>query len=504
MSDIVWSDYQKNIFKFFGDSNGGNGCSVAVAGASKTTTAVEGMKYIPIQQRVLFSAFGRDIKADMESKTWMYPNVNVFTFNGLGWKACLNALRNRKPELIKDKTELILKKVIGYDGVDDKKNKLFFKIKGAIVRLISLFKGQLVGLNNIERMEELIDRFDIEFDMEKYGGILHDVYKECIECQTIMDYDDQVYQPVLNQWDVDRFHFGILDEGQDTNKMCFELILNALNWDGSKSNSRIMLIGDPMQSIYGFRGATPDVMKHISEMMNCKILPLSICYRCPKNVVKEAQKIVPYIEWWDKSSDGVVDSIGMDKMRNSGGVVGGDFVLCRCVDPLVSYILGEISVGRKAFINGRQIGEMLGTLVDSISGLEGSMDVGVFVNKLNEYRIRRSHELTKLGKDNLLEGLNDRLNSIASLCDGCSLVKDLLKRIDSVFPGEDEIKKNIGQYIQGMTIHKSKGLQNKRVFILRSDLLPHPSAKKDWMKEEEMRLKYVAITRSQGELFFVN
>lgn len=54
------------------------------------------------------------------------------------------------------------------------------------------------------------------------------------------------------------------------------------------------------------------------------------------------------------------------------------------------------------------------------------------------------------------------------------------------------------------TIHKAKGLEAERVFILKPDLMPHPKAKRGWEIDQENNLRYVAITRSKRELYLVN
>jgi DNA helicase-2/ATP-dependent DNA helicase PcrA len=54
------------------------------------------------------------------------------------------------------------------------------------------------------------------------------------------------------------------------------------------------------------------------------------------------------------------------------------------------------------------------------------------------------------------------------------------------------------------TVHKAKGLENPRVFILRPERMPLVwKGQTPDQFEQEMNLKYVAITRAQAELYFV-
>lgn len=54
------------------------------------------------------------------------------------------------------------------------------------------------------------------------------------------------------------------------------------------------------------------------------------------------------------------------------------------------------------------------------------------------------------------------------------------------------------------SIHRAKGMEAKRVFILRPDLMPHPKAKSEWEMGQEKNLQYVAQTRAIEELVFVD
>ena len=51
------------------------------------------------------------------------------------------------------------------------------------------------------------------------------------------------------------------------------------------------------------------------------------------------------------------------------------------------------------------------------------------------------------------------------------------------------------------SVHKSKGLEWERVFLLgRQDFMPSKWAKKDWMQVQENNLIYVGITRAKKDL----
>jgi hypothetical protein len=60
---LVWSDLQKAIFQDISVGKG-NTVVLARAGSSKTTTLVEGVKYIPKKLKTIFIAFNKSIQLE--------------------------------------------------------------------------------------------------------------------------------------------------------------------------------------------------------------------------------------------------------------------------------------------------------------------------------------------------------------------------------------------------------------------------------------------------------
>ena len=80
-------------------------------------------------------------------------------------------------------------------------------------------------------------------------------------------------------------------------------------------------------------------------------MPLSVCYRCGKNIVCEAQKIVPEIQFNDTAVDGMVTYDGsLQELQR------GDWVLCRNLRPLVATYLWLLKNKIKSKIRGKDIG----------------------------------------------------------------------------------------------------------------------------------------------------
>jgi DNA helicase-2/ATP-dependent DNA helicase PcrA len=77
------------------------------------------------------------------------------------------------------------------------------------------------------------------------------------------------------------------------------------------------------------------------------------------------------------------------------------------------------------------------------------------------------------------------------------------KDVDTVLKEIFTDKPPVTPHIVMSTVHKAKGLEADRVFILRPDLMPHPLAKGHDELIQEDNLHYVAITRAQKRLVYV-
>ena len=81
-------------------------------------------------------------------------------------------------------------------------------------------------------------------------------YLRALRDENCLDFDDLITEPVRQAGDVNRtwaarFEVVIVDEAQDTAELEWELLARALVGNG---NAVVTIVGDPQQSIYGFRG----------------------------------------------------------------------------------------------------------------------------------------------------------------------------------------------------------------------------------------------------------
>ena len=294
-----------------------------------------------------------------------------------------------------------------------------------------------------------------------------------------------------------------------------------------KAGKRLVLCGDPKQAIYGFAGADAESMpRMIHELGDCqdnpartteervKVLPLTVTRRCGKAIVAEANKIVPDFSAHESNPEGKISQAQYPtKSKSAGGgerpwettymaqATAGDMVLCRVNAPLVGNCFRFLKHGIKATIQGRDVGAGLASTVkklcaetDSTVRMVERLDDWLHKEQAKENAKRNPSEVK-------LISLRDRVDCLYAFAEGATTVKEVLVKIASVFTDD---KNTPG--IKLSSIHKSKGLEARRVFLLQPEgaTCPHPMAKSAWQRDSEQNLLYVAVTRAIEELTFVS
>jgi len=375
--------------------------------------------------------------------------------------------------------------VFQWDNCSPGRKKKLWAMYRPMLQLISLAKSQ--GLTHEvgeETMQDIVDRHSIELPECWCWGTFTAVLTGCYEKKTVIDFDDMIWFPLVYEYEFPKYDYVFVDESQDLSPAQARFVR-------CLCGGRIIAVGDTHQAIYGFRGADADAMTNLKMTLNATILPLSICYRCGKEIVKCAQNIVPHIEASELAEDGLVTSIPESEFTNH--VEDDSYVLCRVTAPLVQSCLDLISEGRKATVLGRDIGEML---LQTLKGLKlkNRDSCDVFIDTLNiwyEAMCKKfEHKKAALMKN------MDTYDTLRALGSGCNTVADVKNRIDAIFSKD-------GEGIIFSTIHKSKGLEADTIFILKPGLLPHPLANQPWQIEQEKNLHYVAITRAKKKLVYV-
>jgi superfamily I DNA/RNA helicase len=159
-----------------------------------------------------------------------------------------------------------------------------------ICKLVSMCKTVACEVRHVD-LEEICYNHSLVLDRPARAyNIVKSVVEATLNDFSTIDFDDMLYMPVMHNVSFDHYNYVFVDEAQDTNDIQLEILSRLM-----APKCRLVAVGDPHQAIYGFRGANADSMSRIGERFQCKTYPLSVSYRCPKAVVKEAQRFLTQI-----------------------------------------------------------------------------------------------------------------------------------------------------------------------------------------------------------------
>lgn len=94
---------------------------------------------------------------------------------------------------------------------------------------------------------------------------------------------------ILSMWQR-QYPFILIDEFQDINSVQYDIVKLL-----AKPENNIFIVGDDDQSIYGFRGARPDIMQQfLKDYKNAIQYVLGINYRCCDSVVEASNRLIKH------------------------------------------------------------------------------------------------------------------------------------------------------------------------------------------------------------------
>jgi len=492
---MIWSDKQEAIFRLVQEGKR-SGLIRARAGTGKTTTIVEAASRVPPGKSAVCIAFNKAIATELAKR--LPAHIPAKTFNAFGFRPLMQTLP-RTVKLEPRKIQNIIRDTLTFDA-----RKIY---GGGLRKLVGLAKAH--GLvpkdkpaqvtltpDTEQNWVDLMERYDIEFEAggRPLRGIefAREILTTSIELAqqgVVIDFDDQLYLPVIWQLPFQQYDRLFVDETQDVNMIQRAIIRMSLKPEGL-----LYAVGDDAQSIYAFRGADCDAMENIKHEFDCVELPLSISYRCPRRIIELAQAYCPAIEAAPDAPEGeVIDTIE----HNPETFPAGSMVLCRNNAPLVNLAFRLMRHGKPVKMLGRDFGEGIIRLIEKL----GSNDLKQLDRDLDIYAMRETQALIAKGKEEQADLLNDRVETLRVFADNLPesrrTIADLIQYITELFANEN------GR-ITLSTVHKAKGGEWDTVFILDSFLMPSKWARQDYQKQQETNLQYVAVTRAKQRLIFIN
>ena len=215
------------------------------------------------------------------------PNF-VGTFHSLGLRIVrensevLNLTKNFTI-LDSDDVLSVIKKIMKEDMLDPKEAAPAY-----IRNRISFIKNE-----NLTPGE--IDKF-FNTPPEKIAAKVYYRYEDILIKNNSVDFDDLLLLPVklfkehkdiLERYQ-DKFKYILVDEYQDTNEVQYQFNKMLAN-----KYQNLFVVGDPNQSIYGFRNANfKNILNFENDYPNCKVIGLDQNYRSTEYILNTANSII--------------------------------------------------------------------------------------------------------------------------------------------------------------------------------------------------------------------
>ena len=410
-------------------------------------------------------------------------------------------------------------------------------------------KSKLAGYSNgIAKAKQLMMKFDDDFSnicpSEKFAEI-YKSYQEFLDNYNCLDYEDLIFRTnilfesdeILEKWKK-IFQFISVDEYQDLNHAQYLLIKKIAGKD-------ICVIGDPNQSIYGFRGSDSKYFESfLEDYPDAQKIILKQNYRSTETILKASSQII--------KSDSLIFSVIKGDTKIHFLKLKTEKAEAEAIVKTIESLIGGIS--HFSLDSGR---------VDTYTDAERSFsDIAILyrinhqANALEEafqrsgipYQIAGKRKLDKDFSKKLIDYLKhingkyvskkledfkvgnilnnsicDQLMEILKLPDFEKIPEEAKQEIDKIISRSKFFGTDIAAFLTNialesetdllnfneekvmlMSMHASKGLEFPVVFITgcENGLIPFQKNNEKVDVEEERRLFYVAITRAQDVLYF--
>lgn len=192
----------------------------------------------------------------------------------------------------------------------------------------------------------------------------------------------------------------------------------------------------------------------------------------------------------DPHPDAPVGSVTTLTAYGPGDFAANDAILCRLNAPLIAFAFDLIRRGVACHVLGRDIATGLERLLDKVAEDAGTIDSAQA--GLRDYCNRETSKLRTKGKRAEAAALDDKCKVLSLFLTQSVSVHDCHSRIHGLFAN--------GAGVTLSTIHKAKGLEWDRVYLLDRRLLPSPWAETQEELRQERNLEYVAVTRAKLDL----
>ncbi|MGL5005168.1 MAG: UvrD-helicase domain-containing protein, partial [Casimicrobium sp.] len=298
-----------------------------------------------------------------------------------------------------------------------------------------------------------------------------------------VDFDDQIYMPAIfgteAMFAANSYATIIVDEAQDFSS------LNILFLSLMKPK-RLIVIGDPLQSIYGFRGAKRGAMEALMGDREYTELALTKSFRVPHKLSLRQIEHAPGFHSHPDLPQGLFEAWREWKLSD---VEDGMTVLCRNNAPLFSLCFRFLATGRGASIVGKDISASLGALLRKVCG--NNPDIDKLRAWMQAYREQYPN------RAGIMQDKIDCLCAFLSTFEGTT--QQAREQLSVMFKQ--------GQPITLSTGHRAKGLEWDTVIHLDPWRIDAALARMEEGSAEaaqERNVRYVIETRAKQKLILAN
>ena len=505
--------------------------------------------------------------------------VTFGTFHSVFYKILRKSRRYEATEILSErqKTDYI-REIIGRYGISSND---ISELSQNIINDIGNIKGNMLNAQEYEpsccKKEDFIKVYNAyNLELKKDGKMdFDDILRECylLLCEN---------HTILEQWR-ELYKYILIDEFQDINRIqmnIIELLASPLN--------NIFVVGDDDQSIYGFRGARPEIMIEFKDYYpEAELIVLDVNYRSTQSIINVAGRVIennktrldkcahanndkdfqPDIRKFRNQVEELKFVVSkIKKYENQGISLSEMAILVRNnsqIQEISSFlknrkIEAESGKHRSNIYNGMVAKDILSYVRGALKfdGTYFNEDLIYVLNKPQRYisrqvvlsvnmnisAVRRIYSKNNIDsflfhiemirklppqaalsyirkgagyeeylrlyaiENNIqMSGLLKQLEQLVQECSKFNTLEQWINSIDSAqnSEGQNFGKKNSGEggtnnRINIMTMHGSKGLEFKAVFIVDANqgIIPTSKALRERDFEEERRLFYVAITRA--------
>jgi len=449
----------------------------ARAGAAKTSTLT--LMAEAVNCKTLCLAFNKSIATEMTER--MPAWVESRTLSALGYRVWASRL-NRRLKMNDNKLYRLLANEL--DTLTPAEQVAYRDIFRDL--LTTLEQMKTLGVCDSEafpRATPLVtlddfftNRSEFEFTQAEMA-LLTSVYNASMKLgfKGEIDFADMVLLPALFscQWPV--YSCVMVDEAQDLSPLN-HVMLQKLT---AKPSTRLIVVGDDLQAIYGWRGADTASLSTLASHHTFVELKLTTSFRCPVSVIREAQTHAEDIRAWDQSDEGEVTYYPDWDPTN---LPPGSTIICRNNSPLFSLAIWMLTKGVYAKLVGNDLALQLKKTMAKLGKPNSSRQLAL--SKLSSWESReKSRSRNKSLVEEKATCMRLFLRNTETLGDAQMLLEKILSSTGSV---------------SLMTGHRAKGLEFPHVYFYKPELINREDSK------QEANLFYVIQTRALRSLNYVN